>query len=138
MKESGDYGPPTTTDECRLCGEQPARGVSWVDQCVVYWKCDYCSNTQHEGVLEEVNREQIERLRSIDRSQENRMRFLKERLTRMEENLKNVKEKPGEDIVKRLWDDAEILYHDTQENVDDDDKSRTMAERITKRIHALT
>lgn len=137
MTESVETGPPPTSDECRMCWDNPAMGHSWVDQGVVYWKCESCGHVQHEGVLEEVNREQIAKLKDMERAHENHSRFMREKLTRMQETYKNKKENPWQDIAKGMWDDADILYRDTGENAEDPEQGKILAEKMTKRIHAL-
>jgi hypothetical protein len=135
MIDAGDYGPPPSSDECRKCSERPGRGVSWVDQGVIFWKCDLCGHTQHEGVLEEVNRDQIAKLALMDRSKDNQTRFMQEKWAKIDETRRSAKERPGENIVKEMWDDAEILYHDTEEKGRSD--GLAMAKDMTDRIHAL-
>ena len=129
MREAGEFGPPPSSDGCRKCSERPGRGVTWVEEGVVYWKCDDCSHTQHEGVLEEVNRAQIEKLSVMDNTKDNQMRFVKERWARMDEVRLSAKERPGEDIVKEMWDDSGIFYHDAE-------KESNSAE-ITRKIYDL-
>ena len=98
-----------------------------MEEGVVYWKCDDCGHTQHEGVLEEVNRSQIEKLSIMDQSKDNQMRFVKERWAKMEEVRLSAKERPGEDIVKEMWDDSGIFYHDSEE----ESNSAELTRRIT-------
>lgn len=137
MIESGEYGPPPCSDECRRCGEKPGRGASWTDQGVVFWQCDDCGHTQHEGVLEEVNREQIEKLRALDRAKEHQIRFMNEKWVKMDETRRGAKERPGVDVAKEMWDDTDIFYHDTAENIDNEKESHQLAKNMTQRIHAL-
>lgn len=102
---------PITIEECRRCEARPARGVRWVENGIVYWKCDECGKTQHEGVLEEVNREQVEKQEGHDRAITNRDRYMREWGEKIQQDMGRAAESfgdpltVGEEGISRVMDE---------------------------------
>lgn len=102
---------PTTIEECRKCGEKPGKGVSWVEQGILYFRCDACGRTLWEGVLEEVNREQVEQKRLNEKANDNRSRYLREFEEKMRGDYKRFQDDLTADPYAVLQSDAEYLFH---------------------------
>lgn len=94
---------PVVIDECRRCDARPARGNEWVENQLVYFKCDECGSTLHQGVLEELNREQLEKKTGSERANQNRERFLREWGEKMQSDFR----RNTEDLSKDAYQDAE-------------------------------
>ncbi len=97
---------PFTLDECRRCEAKPARGTRWVENGIVYFKCDECGKTLHEGVLEEVNRAQVESAEQKEQRDSNRSRYMNEWGNKMEQDLKREVGRPGGDALGILEKDS--------------------------------
>jgi hypothetical protein len=90
-----ESGEPIVVDECRRCGLQKARGVSFVRAGKLCFRCDECGRSMLLDYLEEAHKKQVEGRLNHEKATENRDRFWRENQQKQEMEYKTLKEIPG-------------------------------------------
>jgi len=114
---SEESGTPYTAEECRRCGKKDAKGISYMWEGGLEFKCDHCGKLMLLGETEENVAAQIQRIRDNEKAKENRDKYFGELETKLIEDIKEAQEslESPPDMIKHFKPMLEGINFDEAE-----------------------